>query len=1191
MKKVMAVLMVGWWMASAQDNFVRGIWLHDSTNVNFSLMHDSLHLNWVEAIAENGDGTKRLNVLENSGSLYVIGNMGQYLTPKSFAQHMVFEAEQNENNPDQNYFGFRNGVVQNDTLLQSPSSAGYMVTSPTPNNEYYNETHYTARFVLKRTPAQGGNPEVVRLEVEYSGQTWQSILRDSDFTSSNFETKSLEFDLPSSAVSAMAPGGLLTGSFDGAAPSKMTMTSGGVDIRVYWSGNVTTWLDKVIVDDNPGHNLFSGVYDDVLRSSASDFHDNYPLVRRFYLQDEPHINQFLVFKYVNGKIREATGEATGIAASNAYRKRFLDEAQPNELMVNCYPIRGYIPTPAMTDAEAQSVGIMPFDNNPGWYTQHFQYAMDTLVMVLSDAATLTKNHGKSFWNIPQLHGVYFDTTGKFQKQNGEVMQRPPTGNEIKVMCNLAIAYGAKGVVPFMYPTYKAIWDGYARFDGLVSVNDNHSSNYATYDSPSGPKNVRVGYAEKWNSLAEVMGKCAQLSTTLSSMQWQGSKSWNNDSTAGTWSGFISSVVAKTTAGAQDNATYVETGHFTLGNDTYLFVVNRRTLDSTDVRDISITMSGSSNWCVQEMISGEMWIARGGYPFTDCFQPGEGKLYKCSSLSSWSGTVSIPSNVTITAGATLTISPGTTLSMQTGKEIIVYGTLNLGTGSSGTITLGGNEVFRAKSGGTIIVAESTTLNNLRNMTIETDGVLTVNNAAVLKFNSATDVYDESPPKGSLGVSGRFNAYGATFTSNSTNPDYYWAGIYVVNSNPQDDNNSVQHCTISQCKFGLSINNSQFSGFGNEIAWNKFTKCLNPIGLTYGAVVQEIVGDTLEDNLEDGIVVWQSAVGRAYGNVIRKVNTSQSGRDGFWIYGANSQALITDNQISYGSQDGIRCEYYAAPNLGGPNGYATAPGNNSITANSRHGVHAQSTTNPFLGDYDYANDCAKYGGFNYIYSNGNKQLNAVPYNIRAEWNWWGTDPDDPYDPWNFDYYNTYISLFGGLPFVRPAMRFDGGEDLMALVKDRLTLAVDAAEEESVSEEKVLLVLADQLTMSRMYEAALAVYDSLIVHYPTSDEAEAALLRIHYAMLSFNKILMKEGKATKDGLQYFADIYSRSIGTRLEKSSAELAAINAELQRDDRAAIDYNNLIMNQWPGTESEKHALATLYGVYQRVGDAANASVA
>ncbi|MGB2867465.1 MAG: T9SS type A sorting domain-containing protein, partial [Bacteroidota bacterium] len=42
---------------------------------------------------------------------------------------------------------------------------------------------------------------------------------------------------------------------------------------------------------------------------------------------------------------------------------------------------------------------------------------------------------------------------------------------------------------------------------------------------------------------------------------------------------------------------------------------------------------------------------------------------------------------------------------------------------------------------------------------------------------------------------------------------------------------------------------------------------------------------------------------------------------------------------------------------------------------------------------------------------------------------------------------------------------------------------------------------------------------------------------------------------------------------------------------AAIDYNNLIMNQWPGTESEKHALATLYGVYQRVGDAANASVA
>src|SRR5690606_26517824 len=117
-----------------------------------------------------------------------------------------------------NYFLVKPSSIQDplsDTLIMSSGSAGYMVKSPIPDNEYnYKITHYTASFILKRAPAPTGNPEVVRLEAVCKDDGFilnQRILYNNDFTTNELETKTLEFDLTYDPIPNLAPPGVLSG--------------------------------------------------------------------------------------------------------------------------------------------------------------------------------------------------------------------------------------------------------------------------------------------------------------------------------------------------------------------------------------------------------------------------------------------------------------------------------------------------------------------------------------------------------------------------------------------------------------------------------------------------------------------------------------------------------------------------------------------------------------------------------------------------------------------------------------------------------------------------------------------------------------------------------------------------------------------------------------------------------------------
>lgn len=115
----------------------------------------------------------------------------------------------------------------------------------------------------------------------------------------------------------------------------------------------------------------------------------------------------------------------------------------------------------------------------------------------------------------------------------------------------------------------------------------------------------------------------ELGPTLAQLDWQGTKSWNTGAIAGTWGG---SIIVTDVAISPNETKYVETGHFTLNGDDYLFVVNRRTL-STESRNIILTLNNAITRQVTDVLTGISQIVFANGNFSALFGPGEGRLFK------------------------------------------------------------------------------------------------------------------------------------------------------------------------------------------------------------------------------------------------------------------------------------------------------------------------------------------------------------------------------------------------------------------------------------------------------------------------------------------------------------------------------------------------------------------------------------
>ncbi len=543
-------------------------------------------------------------------------------------------------------------------------SAGHLVRLPLPFWQFrHGAATLNDSFRIKIAfPERAHKPVVTLLLVDHSsGDTLsvKTLYSDTHFHDDAYHLFSLDWRLDSSRHGAQPSRALIAGEIS-------------IDVLVYWHGEVETWLDQILLDDEKESTLFRGGFDEAIIKDASQFKSStrYPLLKRFMLHDEPPIHGFHAFRYVDKILQsvrpdgQAEGRGRGWTANNLDYMRFLQEAQPFELAVNLYPLGPSLPSPSLTDQAADSLGIPHYRYQE--YTKHLQAVLDSMVGVertyygdyswdkgLRPAIEATKRIGskKGFWFIPQLHGILWRKHGGYAPPpRGYSGLRNPTPNEIRVMVFMSLAYGAKGIIYYPYSTTYDHTRGLENWNtGLVkrseglAFEDDHSSNYGLFlcgEEKVGlkPRRVFTGYKEKWSAVQQINAKLQQLGPILAdtNLVWQDAASIHKGQ-IDNLSKVIESLYTLNADDQQDSypeATFAEVGYLldVKRNWEYLMVVNRRCVPiekADDRRKMKIKLKkGSGSWQVQEMPAGESWILpHNGVFTTHLFDPGEGRLYR------------------------------------------------------------------------------------------------------------------------------------------------------------------------------------------------------------------------------------------------------------------------------------------------------------------------------------------------------------------------------------------------------------------------------------------------------------------------------------------------------------------------------------------------------------------------------------
>lgn len=529
-----------------------------SEEVNYIQMRDSLKLTWV--LAWGGNSGIHVTTDYNSANLKVITYRDE-LTSITKSQRMIYEAGRLANNGLYNYFSYHNDMayVEGNTLTMYAydSDPGYLVYGAVPSVPFsYNPTStYHATFTMKIQKTGYPNNVVAVLYVvcltHNNNLAVPVTLTEGSFSANNTYQ---DFDVPFSLQyqSGQLPLQMYLCGRDGLRTSQIICSS--IDVRVWLQGTTTTTLAKVTLEDDQSKTLFTGGKDTQIQSEASIAKNNYPLIQRISLIDEPKVAAYLPFHYVDNILQSVFGGGTrGRANTTTFEsgnglQRLINDADPYELQIDPYKINADVPVPTslLSAGDASSLGIAAYTSDQA-YTTSIQAKADLMVSALNDACSISSSAGKALWFIPQLHGEYIVNSGQYRWPTGQepwqgaVPLRPPTGNEIKMEVNLAIAHGAKGIIGYPFGTeYDANYGGTesvpqpAYNTGLTSATkvngyyQNHWSNYETLPvTGNGTKSVWTGYQEKWDAYSTVNGQLQQISSILTTLSWQGTKSWNS----------------------------------------------------------------------------------------------------------------------------------------------------------------------------------------------------------------------------------------------------------------------------------------------------------------------------------------------------------------------------------------------------------------------------------------------------------------------------------------------------------------------------------------------------------------------------------------------------------------------------------------------------------------------------------------
>ena len=508
---------------------------------------------------------------------------------------------------------------------------------------------------------------------------------------------------------------------------------GDVNITYYavWTGAASIYCDRMI--------MFNEFYDIMFNPTqksnpvtppnfgeqiSKKYETTYPDLHSTYV-DEPPLLAAEAFAKINYlvdlemgsyypamELNGAIGPHTewGMRFEQKYGTSPSDEKYKRKyLLYNVYPFRQNLTT-SQTDVQAaldELVNYRFIGDDPELLPYQF--------LGLRPAVRASKLYDDDPDDIPWISILQVHAEHKVYEDGGQYkidwtatnMRRAPTRDEIFVQGNMALAYGAKGFMVYMVPTWNAIpgevegdtvWNTYGLFDQFQNA-------YAGIDG-SGlvqhPCSTQVPNT-RYNAVHDLIEDTKKIDDIILGLNWQNARSWNHSySGTPTW---IENIDTKIPGESSFDATkYVETGEFVENGQTaegtderYVYIVNKRcNLQGNDnsAREISFNIARFKdyvNYKITDLKSNIVYYKTYYQPLTLNLPAGGGTLLLIEPVVHSGGVLLESESLEhpVIVKSDLILSPGKTLGIHSDCEMTFLNSAKLDV-SSGYLNIIGSQ---------------------------------------------------------------------------------------------------------------------------------------------------------------------------------------------------------------------------------------------------------------------------------------------------------------------------------------------------------------------------------------------------------------------------------------------------------------------------------------------------------------------
>ncbi len=330
-------------------------------------------------------------------------------------------------------------------------------------------------------------------------------------------------------------------------PSKVDTTTGkegkygiadSVEFKVKWYGKRDLWVDCVEIHDPRGDSLMQGYCDDAIINQASQYAGN-PTLIGWYLLDEPgSIDCYAPYHHIDSLLNSVNPDQRAITCYGQLGDidKFLAIAKPERVMIDDYPL---------------GAGGEP----PEYYYwgNYFHYKLGSLAHYTDSISQICQDSSKEMWFVCQTFSFSYCDYSSL---------RDPTPQEVRLLTNLPLAYGARGIIFGNWGSYtnSDTCDYRLRCGGLVDTLGQETGKLWMIDTVITPKLDSIGPL-----LRELTWEKGFPSSDIEVNECD-----------------IEMVTAYDSLHENPDSGYIEIGTFSLSGDNYFMFVNRvTTKDTTD----------------------------------------------------------------------------------------------------------------------------------------------------------------------------------------------------------------------------------------------------------------------------------------------------------------------------------------------------------------------------------------------------------------------------------------------------------------------------------------------------------------------------------------------------------------------------------------------------------------------------------